>query len=86
MSKKKQAEKPLYPAVTVKWVDTFTLDNWVSLDDAKLLLPLECATTGYLIYESEEHIVLAQTIGAHGKCFGTVAIPRPTITEILKDE
>ena len=90
MAKKKKLQsnlaKEYYPRVTVKWLDTFTLDSWLGLDDVKLITPLECATTGYVISQTEEHIVLVQTIGSNRKCFGTVAIPRPMIIEVLKDE
>ncbi len=75
-----------YPRVTVRWSDCITLDSWLRLEDAKLLTPLECVTTGYLLQELEDYVTVVQTLGNDKKCFATAVIPRPMILEILRCE
>ncbi len=85
--KKEQSQSSLeYQRVTVRWSDCVTLDSWIRIEDAKLLTPLECVTTGYLLQELEDYITVAQTLGNDSKCFATAVIPRPMILEILRCE
>ena len=85
MPKKSQQPKDKYPRVVVHWRDTYTIDSWLPLVDAKMLEPLECTTIGYLIAETKDYIVIAQTVSGHDKCFASCAIARPMIVKVVKE-
>ena len=60
----------------IEWVDAITSDPWVSLDDA--FEPMSCFTTGFILKETPDYIVLAGTYGVQdgdNQVCSRIAIP-----------
>lgn len=76
-------------AVKVKWVDSVSGDcYWSLLEDFKASL-VEAVTYGFIVYEDDKKISIAQTY-AEGdentpqQINGTMTIPKCAILEIIK--
>ena len=69
--------------VIVEWVDARSTDAWEDADDP-IVEPLRCRTRGMLIAETDNKIVVAQTVGHDGSRCGTIAIPKVCITSVKR--
>ncbi len=76
------------PIVCVIWEDASNMtDGWETLDNLlqRLGHPIMCATVGFIIHETDDHIVLAQTMGREGlDVNGTLQIPRKMVRKTIK--
>lgn len=78
---------PVARPVEVKWIDIEAYcDGWKSKDDKLLISWIKeecilCVSVGYLVYESDNHVVLAQTLcdNALGEF---IKIPRSVIKSL----
>lgn len=61
---------------TVKWSDSASYRGWRSEEEVKKLRPLSCTTIGFLIDETDEFIVLSQTVADDGDLSETIVIPK----------
>jgi hypothetical protein len=57
------ASDPPYPLVTIDWLDAYTQDEWLDVEDFTRE-PWEhmVHSTGWLIYENDLQVILAHTI------------------------
>ncbi len=82
------ATKNAYPLVHVEWVDSFSMNGWISQDEGEEWAAnrsVNCETTGFLYYECKTHIVVAQSIVLHSKSVDALMkIPRSAIVKIRK--
>ena len=66
-----------YPLTWIEWVDSSIGSGWrASHHDANIAL---IHTSGYLVYEDEEQVKLAQSIALNGNISDILCIPRVTI-------
>ena len=71
-----------YKFVTIEWIDSRRPDNdWVYTRDYEHPKPTYCFTTGYIIYEDQHFISIAQTITDVGddiseQVMGMMQIPK----------
>ena len=65
-----------FPFIEVKWLDAKFSGEWEAPDG--LVEPGVCYTRGWLVEETDEHLVLASTVGegADEDVIGTCAIPK----------
>lgn len=61
---------------TIKWRDANSYAGWWEIDDIK---PLNATTTGYVVKENKEYIVIASTISENGLVNGAISIPKKWI-------
>lgn len=75
-----------YKHVVVVWLDIAGRDDaWMDISDAKGLKPGRMITSGWLVKESEDHIVIASSLDTQEGLAGNVnAIPRCVIESIQK--
>lgn len=77
----KKTKNP-YPKVTIEWVDATTNSGW---EDIKTVLderPHSIETTGYLLKETDEYLLIALTMSmdkddGRWKVNGWICIPAP---------
>lgn len=74
--------------VQVEWVDSRQpTSHWERLDDLSHLAPCACMTVGYLVVESDTHVVIAHSIGDDGENpqgTGLTAIPSECIKKMTE--
>ena len=59
------------PLVTVKWKDTYSMDDlWMSYDDDFDPETRYVYSTGFLVGESEEYVAIASTFDPDSGCYG----------------
>lgn len=75
-----------YPLVQVTWVDTTGDDTW---DDIEAVVPRvlddmrdPCTSVGFLLQETADALVIAQTLHNNKRVFHVIAIPRGCVTSI----
>jgi len=72
-----------YPKVEVLWHDANTESGWVTLEDAKEVLPQLCRSLGYLLVKDEVVVVIVQSIQEGNDDVGdALCIPRESVLEI----
>lgn len=76
-----------YKKVTVEWVDASTNAGWEDLEIVLKERPHPVTTTGYLVHEDEECVVIATTMSydKDGKCWtvnGWFCIPSPWVVRM----
>lgn len=84
--------KPPYPYVRVRWLDAYSEDAWVIVDDYELH-DHAVDSSGYVVKENATYILLAPTVGwnaheEHWEMATAIAIPRgmiiPNTFKVLK--
>lgn len=78
-------KKKKYKQVSVKWLDAWSEDDWLDVEDLKNKSTENYIvhTLGYLIHETKECIVVSQQIEEIGSMASmTMFIPRGMILEI----
>ena len=90
MSKKnpKKIENSSHKVVFVKWFDTYSTDAWQTLKDAKKWggAKYETKSIGWLIDESDDHILLAGGVSFDKKANLFIHIPKVNIIEQIEIE
>lgn len=69
-----------YQKITVKWLDAKTNAGWENVQDVINERPVVISTTGYLLFENEECLILGLAIGEEEdewQVNGWICIPRP---------
>lgn len=61
-------DEPLRCAVYIEWIDSSSLNGWQDHDTVVKLTPYYCRSVGLLVYEDDQHIIIAtsETYGADG--------------------
>lgn len=77
------AVKRKYPIVEVEWVDSVSICDrpWHSLEEVLEMVPPLSLSVGYLIHDSESHVVLVGSFG-ETEVSGDIVIPRGCIQKI----
>lgn len=80
--------KPPYPWVRVVWLDAFSEDPWLIVDDYVIHDQL-VHSEGYLVRENERYVMLAPNVAYNHEdnkweMFGAAAIPRDMMRKPLK--
>ena len=70
------------PPIEVYWSDACSSVGWETLEDCKLLKPMECKTVGYLVQKTNEALTIALTQSIDGGVNGAIAIPTKWIKKI----
>ncbi|MFA0813890.1 hypothetical protein [Microbulbifer epialgicus] len=75
--------------VRVEWVDSAQpYPQWSHLEDLPSLEPVKCCTVGWLIAESEEVLMIAQSVGEvntdNAQASGLMRIPRASVKSLLQ--
>ena len=74
--------------VEVEWTDSaLVLAGWHNAEDAERALEkiwMGCRTTGYLIRDTPEYVVIALSVGDGGHVADGIAIPRFAIQKITE--
>lgn len=76
--------KPPFQKVTIKWLDAKSNAGWENVEDVIEERPAVISTTGYLLFENEECIILGLTLGEEEDVWqvnGWFCIPTPWIVE-----
>lgn len=76
--------------VEVEWVDSCHTNGWISeetfnerfVDTDDLLL--KCRTIGELLRETDQALVIAQSVSSEGQVDSVMVIPRRSVTFITK--
>lgn len=79
--------QPILRMYRIHWVDIVrTADPWISAEAAVALRPADCYSVGWLIYEDDECVVLASTLGdsMDEDIGGTFSVPRCVIKSITE--
>jgi hypothetical protein len=68
----------------VVWLDIQSWqETWAEPEEAKALTPIEMVSHGYILSDTNSHIVLAGTAASDHSCYGDLnAIPRGCILSI----
>jgi len=74
--KSKEAWKKRYPIKTIYWVDANAGAGWNNREEAAKEHLSHCATTGYVIKDTDEFITLAVSICSEGGYNGVMNIPK----------
>lgn len=70
------------PIVVASWLDTALHPDWLSSHDDANLTPIK--TVGYLLYEDENVIKIAQSNCANIRFSAIQSIPKTNILELTK--
>lgn len=74
---KSRRKKYLFPLVEVYWDDAATAHGW---DEApKTIKPQVALTVGFLVAESEDHLIIASSIDDLGMTNSRIQIPKKMI-------
>lgn len=75
--------KDTRPAIVqVRWLDSWAEHGWRPVTEGASLEPDHCVTVGFLMHESDELMVIAQSISVDiPNGAGWVSIPKVSITE-----
>ena len=84
MIKKNSTPTPPRKIVVVVWQDIQTRADWVGgkkevIEEVK---PIECVTVGWVIYDSKEYILLADTVSKDKDYGGVTVIPKGVVGSI----
>ena len=81
-----QGNASKYKQVLVIWLDISGRDDaWMDISDAKNLKPARMITSGWLLKEEENYIVVASSLDTREEIAGNInAIPRCVIETIRK--
>ena len=76
------------PMVMVRWFDTFSYDGWQDVDDAIAWGGgrYEVKSVGWLIDESEDHILLSGSFSNNDKVCLSIHIPKVNIIKRIEIE
>lgn len=88
------APVPIIPfrRVTVCWLDAFSEDGWVDHDDAEVVARHEVVTTGWIIREDVEYVVVAGTVSpdprrrGNWQVSGAMGIPKGCVLRRIEVE
>lgn len=69
--------------VYVKWMDSSSVDRWLSKEEANKLKNLECESVGFLIKKTKNKLVLAASKSA-SEYGSTWVIPMVCVKKIKK--
>ena len=72
----------MYPIVLVNWIDAAIYTGWVLSHENADLAPV--STVGYLIYEDDRRIKIAQSNSCDIRYSSIQVIPQDNIVEIIK--
>lgn len=79
---------PRWSLAVIKWVDSSSTDRWQHITRAEGISVCECESTGYVLVDNEEQIILALSCANRGtddeQYIGTIAIPKVAVTKITK--
>jgi len=71
--------------VLVRWTDITSFEgSWLPKDEAKALKPATMETLGWIIHETDSHLVIASTVDVNEDLVGSVnSIPKAVISEMI---
>ncbi len=67
--------------VWIEWLDSQTQSHWQH-PSAKAVEDIECVTLGFVVWETDEAIVVAATVAATGSVLDSITIPKVCITRL----
>ena len=67
--------------VEVHWFDSHTIDRWIDPEEYDFTRKCNCRTVGYLLRQTEDHIVIVSTKGDIEVC-QTFVIPIVCVTQM----
>jgi hypothetical protein len=70
-----------YKKVDVLWSDAYSTDAWTDLADVETT-DLECLSSGWLVKQTKDVIVVAGTINTSGMACCMIHIPRGMVKKI----
>ena len=70
--------------VTVLWLDTATIDEWIPRDDAIKEVCSIVESTGWLLEDNSEYLILCHSKGRDGQVCGVLIIPKGCVVEVEK--
>ena len=76
-----------FERVEVHWQDTASFEGWKNREQLDEIIALECVlmkSIGWLVSDTDTHIVIAQTVGKK-HCDGILQIPKISIVDIYKN-
>ncbi|RLF67112.1 MAG: hypothetical protein DRN30_00775 [Thermoplasmata archaeon] len=65
-----------YRKVTIKWRDANAYSGWWEIDD---IVPLDVVSTGFIVKENKNYIVLAGSVAENGQINNAISIPKKWI-------
>ena len=68
--------------VKIVWVDSATIDGWVSVDFAESFDPSECVTVGWVVKKTREYITVTSSRSDTVNYSQLMTIPRKCVTSI----
>ncbi len=68
--------------VKIDWVDSATIDGWVSVDYAEGFNPSECETVGWVVKKTAEYITVTASKSDTVNYSQLMTIPRKCISSI----
>lgn len=66
---------------TVTWRDSFTFSGWVDVDFARSMTYSVIQTTGYVVHEDDDVLVIVQSTSNTDNVLNTLAIPKCCIVK-----
>jgi hypothetical protein len=71
--------KVRFPLIEILWDDAATMvQGWEPADDIRLDEQM-CVTVGFLVKETEQHLMIASTVDVDGNTNGRFQIPRQMV-------
>lgn len=67
-----------YPLVEIQWDDAATSHGWEAAEDLETEAEI-AVTIGFIVKETQDHIIVASTIDANGNTNGRIQIPKKMI-------
>ena len=77
--------KPKYQSVVIEWLDAIGIQEQMPLADARKLKPARCRTTGWLISDFKNYVVVAQDLYEDGTCNGNSVVPRAMLLSLTSN-
>lgn len=79
--------KANFKKVYVEWVDSSRNNDWNIINEIDFNLsfcPVNIETIGWLVHETDNYIVIAQSIGYEPEQFcGTITIPKCSVNKLV---
>lgn len=66
----------------VRWSEVTGHQGWQGVDDASAMQPGECYSSGFIVHDGSDWLVLAGTRSDDGRVNGIISIPRGAIVEM----
>lgn len=83
--KQAAAEWSLNRRVEVEWEDSMSTSGWAPTDKHnELSQDLRCISIGYVIADTKDRVILAQSQSTHGSAADTISIPRSAVRRVSK--